>query len=119
MASPGGLDLSGADFVLVGEDDSDEAGFWVSYAGDWDADGDAHPDLFAGAALAGSGTLVAAGILDLSLADWSFVGEDANDYSGLRVAGGGDVDADGLPDLLISATYADSFQGEVYLLLTP
>ena len=44
-------------------------------------------------------------------------GAAANDYSGQSVAGAGDVNGDGNPDLLVSAPGTDS--GTAYLLLKP
>ena len=49
-----------------------------------------------------------------------FDGIDENDYSGWKVSGAGDVDNDGLSDLLISGTWADpgglNKAGETYLI---
>ena len=59
------------------------------------------------------GSTVSAGISSgssewsLSQADASFIGEAATDLSGSSVASAGDVDGDGLGDLLISAPYSD------------
>ncbi|TET92030.1 MAG: hypothetical protein E3J35_00050 [Methanomassiliicoccales archaeon] len=56
---------------------------------------------------------------DLSMADASFWGEDAGDYSGWSVAGAGDVNGDGYDDILIGAPYDDdggASAGQTYLI---
>ena len=57
---------------------------------------------------------------DLSAADASFIGEDAEDRSGISVSGAGDVNGDGYDDFLIGA-YGDedggSDAGQTYLIL--
>jgi hypothetical protein len=58
--------------------------------------------------------------MDLSNADASFWGEDANDESGFSIASAGDVNGDGLDDLLIGARYSDdggADAGQAYLIL--
>jgi hypothetical protein len=107
----GDVDLSAADAKLVGETTDDWAGVSVASAGDVDADG--HADLLVSAPYNGDGGTSAgeiylvygpiSGDLDLSLADATFIGEDASDFAGSFVASAGDVDADGHADLLIGA----------------
>ena len=56
----------------------------------------------------------------MSTADYSFVGEEEDDNSGYSVSSAGDVDGDGLDDLLIGANENDdggSDAGKSYLIL--
>ena len=127
-AAGGGLDL--ADYRLVGEDREDFAG--ASVAGAGDVDGDGLGDLLvgasghdgggsnAGAAYLILGASLGAPSLGLSLADHRFVGESSGDDAGASVAGAGDVDGDGLGDLLVGAPDDDdgeSDAGAAYLVL--
>ncbi len=127
------IDLSAADYILVGENAGDYAGIVVSSGGDVDADG--LTDLWLGAqghngvgADSGAAYLVLAaslgspGVLDLSLADYMFTGESTSDYAGTSVAGPGDIDGDGLDDLVVSAHMDDdgaTNAGATYVLLAP
>ena len=54
---------------------------------------------------------------DLSAADASFWGEDANNGSGCSVASAGDVNGDGRDDILIGAHGSGSGAGQTYLIL--
>ncbi|MFC1780345.1 integrin alpha, partial [Patescibacteria group bacterium] len=57
---------------------------------------------------------------DLSTADASFWGEDADDTSGISVSGAGDVNGDGYDDFIIGAYWEDdggSEAGQTYLIL--
>ncbi|MFC1621852.1 MerR family DNA-binding transcriptional regulator [Patescibacteria group bacterium] len=59
---------------------------------------------------------------DLSAADASFIGEDADDFSGHLVSSAGDVNGDGYDDILIGAAWdsdgmAAAMAGETYLIL--
>jgi hypothetical protein len=121
--------LSGLDVELTGEASGDYAGWSLSSAGDVDGDGLA--DILVGAqaeSSAGAGTGAAYLVLgpcsasgDLgSLAHAKLTGESTWDYAGYAVAGPGDVDGDGLDDLLVSARWEDSggsSSGAVYLVL--
>ena len=123
------IDLSAADYSFVGENAFDHAGFSVSSAGD--VDGDGLDDLLVGALYNNDGggnagkaylilgaSLGSTSPIELSAADYSFVGEDANDYAGKSVSSAGDVDGDGLDDLLVGAYgNGDDAVGKVYLIL--
>ena len=117
LAAGGTLDLSQADASFLGEAQGDNSGHSVASAGD--VDGDLLDDLLIGAyssdeGASGAGetylilastvaTMPPGASLSLALADASFVGEDAFDGAGTSVASAGDVDGDGLDDLLIGA----------------
>ncbi|MCK6505160.1 FG-GAP-like repeat-containing protein [Myxococcota bacterium] len=121
-------ELAGA--VLVGEDADDQAG--SALAGVGDVDGDGWPDLVIGAAQAdpfGSRTGAAwllrgplEGEIDLWDADGTWAGADAGDQAGAAVAGAGDVDGDGLMDVLVGAPYLrgdDHWAGGAFLVAGP
>ena len=127
------IDLSNADFAFIGEDSVDFAGASVSTAGD--VDGDGLDDLFVGAFAndaggtnAGKAYLILGSSLaaststtiDLSNADFAFIGESANDSAGSSVSTAGDVDGDGLDDIIVGAPYNDAGTndaGKAYLIL--
>jgi hypothetical protein len=110
----GTVDLSLADAKLLGDEDEDAAGFYVSGTGD--VDGDGHHDLLVGAPGHGAGGIAylvlgpATGTIGLSLSDAKFVGEAAYDNAG-AVSGAGDVDGDGRDDVLISSNNAEGGAG--------
>jgi len=108
------LDTTDADGVLEGEFDHDSAGLAIANAGDVDGDGvddvlvgAPHNDdggVSAGKVYLVTGAALAAGDgLDLAQAYASFVGEAAEDRLGSSVAGAGDVDGDGLADIVVTA----------------
>lgn len=110
--------------VLVGENINDQFGWSVAYAGD--VNGDGFGDIIVGARLHGSIGKLSAGKAYLfyggaamdTLPDRSWVGELANDWFGHAVAGPGDVDGGGRPDILVGAPFNDragSAAGAAYL----
>ncbi len=127
-------DLNGTNgFVLIGPDAGDRAGTSVSAAGDVNGDliGDiiiggvgAAPngDSFAGESYVVFGSqsgFGVNGVLDLETLDGTngFVinGIDPSDISGNSVSGLGDIDGDGLDDLIIGASGANGGLGESYV----
>jgi len=108
------LSLADADAKLVGEVGDDKAGYSLSNAGDVNDDG--FGDMIIGANgndLAASDAGMAyvvygpvAGDFDLSYADRRLLGAAGGDEAGFSVAGAGDVDGDGIDDLLVGAPYA-------------
>ena len=127
----GAVDLGSADAKLIGENAFDWAGYSVSGAGD--VDGDGLDDLFVGAPQNSAGGLEAGAAylvlgpvsryVDLAVsADATLVGEEALDEAGCSVSGAGDVDGDGLDDLLVGARESDAGAddaGAAFLVLGP
>jgi len=128
------VDLSSADFSFLGEANNDFSGEQVASAGD--VDGDGFADLLIGARGNAEGgyaagkayvflgaTINAADLgtsFSLANADYGFVGQAPEDGAGTSVAGAGDLDNDGLSDLLIGAPGHDQVgidAGKSYVLL--
>ena len=121
-----------ASYNFIGEDHNDWSGMAVGPAGDMDRDG--LTDLVIGAMghsrpgveQAGRSYLfyaknVEAGSHDVTDADHIFDGEGAWDQAGYRTSGPGDLNGDGMPDLLIGAWQGDSpgQPGKLYVMLSP
>lgn len=116
-------DLSGAMAVLQGDQPPNSAGASVSAAGD--VNGDGQQDLVVGAPTtnnidAGGAWVVfgpMSGTLALSTSAALLSGEAKGDNAGASVAGVGDVDGDGLDDLLVGSPYhgGGTFAGAAYL----
>jgi len=136
--SSSSLDLSDLDgtngFVLKGNDDGDRSGFSVSGAGD--VNGDGLDDIVVGAPFGEIGRTENVGesyvvfgstnstaSLELDSLDgtngYTIVGVGENDRSGVSVSGAGDINGDGIDDIIIGADYADpdgkSYAGESYV----
>jgi uncharacterized repeat protein (TIGR01451 family) len=121
----------GADASFVGEEEGDEEGRRVAWAGD--VNGDGYDDFIIGAArnsTAGHWAGIAHLVLgrpeadwglrySLSLADASFIGEAQDDQAGRRLSGAGDVNNDGYDDFVIGAphnTRGGPLAGAAYLI---
>jgi len=127
------IDLADADYTFLGESSGDVAGSPAVSAGD--IDGDGLSDIFIGAHLSdnsygNSGTaylffgdsLGSTDTIDLGDADYMFYGGAFSDNSAYSLASAGDINGDGLDDLLISAHLNDTGgtnAGMAYLLLAP
>jgi hypothetical protein len=122
--------LDDADLAMQGESPDDLAGWSVAGAGDLTDDGQI--DLVVGAvgrATAGpdGGAVYVVsgderGTLDLVFAEARVLGTNGGDWAGQSVAGAGDLDGDGVADLLLGAPYADgevAFAGAAYVFYGP
>ena len=118
LGSSSVVDVSSADFILLGENQDDNAGF--SLAGAGDVDGDGLHDLLVGARYSATGGLYAGAVYvvlgaqltdpgPVALADATckLIGEEVSDYAGLSVASAGDLDGDGRSDVLVGAPGQD------------
>jgi hypothetical protein len=131
----GGADLASgsiadAGFRIDGQDDNSFVGFDIASVGDVNEDG--HPDL-ALAAYNGDSGGTNAGEIYIFLgpfeanrsttdADITIVGEAADDQAGYALAAGGDLNQDGLPDLLVGSYGNDAGgnnAGAAYILYAP
>ncbi|GDX83635.1 hypothetical protein LBMAG42_54460 [Deltaproteobacteria bacterium] len=121
---PSSASLSSA-MEYTGESAADKAGF--SVAGGGDTNGDGFDDVVVGAhgnSTGGSGSGAAYVILGSAApastslgAAVRYAGETAGDQAGYAVSGVGDVDGDGLDDILVGAFARNSAAGAVYLVL--
>ena len=124
---PSGTDsLALAEVKLVGAVNEDRAGVDVEFAGD--VDGDGQDDLIVGvlnhdpgnAPYAGAAALLygpLAGEISLADADALMIGSSSDAHAGRVVAPAGDVNGDGLADLLVGAPFVGA--GRAYLLYGP
>jgi hypothetical protein len=125
----GTFGLNAADVKISGNNDGDWLGLSVAGAGDLNNDG--YNDLLIGAPHADNGGAdsgasyvfygpLSAGNMTASDADAVFSGESAGDNSGSALSGGGDVDGDGIDDLMVGARNESTGAintGAAYLLL--
>ena len=124
------VSLSLADASYLGEGAADYAGTTVAGAGD--VNGDGYDDVLVGAPYNSDAGLHAGQVYlvlgraqgwatdtSLSHADVSFLGEDTSDWAGYdTIAGAGDVNGDGLDDILVGVSNSDQggHRGQAYLL---
>ena len=119
------VNLTNIKHSFIGEASGDLAGFAVAGAGDVNKDG--YADLLIGARYNDEGADNSAGQtylifgnvsstfkknVDLGNVDASFIGEGANDQSGVSLSGAGDINKDGYADFLIGAQGNDDGLGD-------
>ena len=110
-----------AKYVIYGEGSSDNAGVSVSEAGD--VDGDGLSDILIGANGANKAYLVLGSSISTtsSLASADYIFSGGGDQLSHSVSTAGDVDGDGLSDLLLGAMYNDDSAnnaGKIFLVLS-
>lgn len=117
--------------VFEGEAGSDYAGAGLAAAGD--TNGDGYDDVLIGApqetthsGMAGAAYLVlgpTSGVMSLSAANARLDGENYDDRAAYCLSGAGDVNGDGLADVLVGASHwgqtAFSIEGAAYLMYGP
>ena len=108
---------------VLGANTGDASGTTVASAGDFNGDG--FDDLLIGSPARSSGGLAhivfgGAALENVSLAvssfgGWTLLGESAGDEAGLSLAAAGDVNGDGLADVIVGAPGANSDAGRSYV----
>jgi Putative metal-binding motif/FG-GAP-like repeat/FG-GAP repeat len=119
----GAVAATDATWAMEGDDDFSFMGQSLGEAGDLDLDG--NPDLAFGAPSAGAGPsgegagFIVYGPMEgswgVANADHMIRGGTSGDYAGWEVQIGGDLDVDGLPDLVMGSQRYGSYTGQVWL----
>ncbi|MEF8872467.1 MAG: integrin alpha, partial [Haloarculaceae archaeon] len=111
------MSLSGSDLTVVGEADGDRAGWSVAWVGDVTGDDTANALIGARNHTAGDENQAgaayviradASGTTELESSAGKIVGDGPNDSAGFAVAAAGDVDGDGVGDVIIGAPFNDT-----------
>jgi len=111
---------------IIGEAVNDLAGWDVAFVGDVNEDGyedvligapeNSRGGLRAGAAyLIFGSTEMPTPLTSVTKANVTFLGSKVRDEAGMKVAGIGDVNGDGIPDFMIAAPMENSGTGKIYL----
>jgi hypothetical protein len=111
---PSSIDASNADVTMVGENGGDEFGFSLSVA--HDVNDDSYDDVIVGAPGINSNTGAAyiffgnnsmISLISATNANVIMLGESTGDKFGYSVHHAGDVNGDGVPDVIVGAPYYD------------